>query len=228
MALGIYKPKEGYWVRVMTACLVAALALAAAGWLWGQGALLADKAERSGYIMQIAVSAGTPAPGAAVELFGQPDRPDAPPPKIGTSTVQEYREAERVLRIAPPVMEEKHEVGESTQVKSGDGKFTANVVGRSVVGIASIDPLYVQGGLAGLAIIVGTIVAYWLAGTRPATVDFLIATDSEMKRVNWSTAREIRGSTMVVIGACFFMAGALFVFDFAFKMLFQAIGVLGT
>lgn len=228
MALGIYKPKEGYWVRVMTACLVAALALACAGWLWGQGALLADKAERSGYNMQVVVTAGKPAPGAAVEIFGQPDRPDAPPPKIGTSTVQEYREIEHVLRVAPPVMVEKHEIGEATMTKTTDGAFVANVVPRSVVGIASIDPLYVQGGLAGLAIIIGTIIAYWLAGTRPATVDFLIATDSEMKRVNWSTAKEIRGSTMVVIGACFFMAGALFVFDFVFKALFEAIGVLGT
>jgi preprotein translocase SecE subunit len=63
---------------------------------------------------------------------------------------------------------------------------------------------------------------------RPRTVDFLIATDSEMKRVNWSTPREIRGSTYVVIGACFLLAAALFIFDLIFKTVFQSMGILGN
>ena len=41
-------------------------------------------------------------------------------------------------------------------------------------------------------------------------VDFLIATDGEMKKVNWSTARDIRMSTVVVIFASLVLAGCLF------------------
>ena len=34
---------------------------------------------------------------------------------------------------------------------------------------------------------------------KPSNVDFLIATDSEMKKVNWTTKGELFGSTRVVV-----------------------------
>ena len=61
---------------------------------------------------------------------------------------------------------------------------------------------------------------------RPTNVDFLIATDSEMKKVNWSTRAELIGSTKVVILFVLLIAVALFVFDTIFSTIFYLMHVL--
>ena len=38
MSLGIYKQGQGYWVRVLTAALIAVVTLGGAGWMAGQTA----------------------------------------------------------------------------------------------------------------------------------------------------------------------------------------------
>jgi preprotein translocase subunit SecE len=63
---------------------------------------------------------------------------------------------------------------------------------------------------------------------KPTSVDFLIATDSEMKKVNWTTKKELMGSTKVVIGFMFVIAVLLFFYDLFFQMLFYLLGVLKT
>jgi len=84
---------------------------------------------------------------------------------------------------------------------------------------------YIQAG-----VVVGVIVFFgallWWLLNKPRIVDFMIATESEMRKVNWPTLREIRGSTWVVIGGTFLMASLLFVVDIAFALLFRTIGVL--
>jgi preprotein translocase SecE subunit len=63
---------------------------------------------------------------------------------------------------------------------------------------------------------------------KPKNVDFLIATDSEMKKVNWTTKKELMGSTKVVIWFMFVMASLLFLYDLFFQLLFYLLGVLKT
>jgi preprotein translocase SecE subunit len=63
---------------------------------------------------------------------------------------------------------------------------------------------------------------------KPRNVDFLIATDSEMKKVNWTTKNQLVGSTKVVIGFVILMAVLLFVYDLFFQWLFWLLGVLKT
>jgi preprotein translocase SecE subunit len=66
----------------------------------------------------------------------------------------------------------------------------------------------------------------WRLMNKPRNVDFLIATDSEMKKVNWTTRKELIGSTKVV---CFFViliAAILFSLDLIFGYLFYALRVL--
>jgi preprotein translocase subunit SecE len=58
--------------------------------------------------------------------------------------------------------------------------------------------------------------------------DFMIATEGEMKKVSWSSRREVIGSTKVVILFTIALACFLFVVDLAFQTLFSAIGVLKT
>jgi preprotein translocase SecE subunit len=61
---------------------------------------------------------------------------------------------------------------------------------------------------------------------KPGNVDFLIATDSEMKKVNWTSKRELIGSTKVVILFMFAIAIILFVLDLLFNTVFYSIRVL--
>jgi preprotein translocase subunit SecE len=63
---------------------------------------------------------------------------------------------------------------------------------------------------------------------KPTYADFLIATDSEMKKVNWTTQKELLGSTKVVIGFVFVMAVVLFCYDLFFQLVFYLVGVLKT
>ncbi len=74
--------------------------------------------------------------------------------------------------------------------------------------------------------VIATTVLWWVVFAKPSIGDFMIATEGEMKKVSWSTKREIIGSTKVVI--LFTVALALFLFavDFLFHVIFSAAGVL--
>ena len=93
-------------------------------------------------------------------------------------------------------------------------------------GIPIFQRVYLQAGGAGLMLIGGAILIFWIVGLKPRTVDFLIATDAEMKKVNWSTRREITIQTEVVIVAFFLIAAIIFIIDVAFRSLFQFMHVM--
>ena len=70
---------------------------------------------------------------------------------------------------------------------------------------------------------------YYLIGRKPKVVDFLIATEGEMRKVNWSSRREIRGSTIVVIGLTCVIAFIIAILDYLiYTPFFQWINVLET
>lgn len=60
---------------------------------------------------------------------------------------------------------------------------------------------------------------------KPNVVDFLIATDSEMKKVNWTTRQELIGSTKVVIFFMLIIMALLFLFDVVFGFIFGPHGL---
>jgi preprotein translocase SecE subunit len=66
----------------------------------------------------------------------------------------------------------------------------------------------------------------WYLMNKPSNVEFLIATDVEMKKVNWTSRRELIGSTKVVVSFMFLTAIFLFAVDMIFRLLMQLIGVL--
>lgn len=132
MTYGIYKPGQGYWTRVMTACGGGLLALAGGAWLWGQLG---------------AIETGFPT-------------------------------------------------------------------------------LYLQAGAAGIVILAVTAVLYWIVALNHRAVEFFIATEGEMQKVNWSSRREIMGSTWVVIGVSLIIATVLFFTDLLFSTFFKAIDLL--
>jgi preprotein translocase subunit SecE len=75
----------------------------------------------------------------------------------------------------------------------------------------------------GLMVVIAGLL-YWLVN-RPTVADFLIAAEGELKKVSFSSKREIAVSTFVVIVVVFLMAAMLGAADFIFDMFFT--NVLG-
>jgi len=69
---------------------------------------------------------------------------------------------------------------------------------------------------------------YYLVWVKPRTVDFLVATEGEMKKVNWSTRSEVIGSTIVVIMLSIVIALFCQLWDLIFVAFFSSIDVLQT
>ena len=83
-------------------------------------------------------------------------------------------------------------------------------------------PIYaVLGAVAAVLSALG----WWLIN-RPKSAEFLIATDAEMKKVNWTSRRELIGSTKVVVFFMIFIATVLFLYDLIFGFFFYLINVL--
>ena len=63
---------------------------------------------------------------------------------------------------------------------------------------------------------------YWLLN-KPVVADFLIAAEGEIKKVSWTSRKEIVNSTTIVIFVVVIMAFGLGFVDFAFQLFFQEI-----
>jgi len=80
----------------------------------------------------------------------------------------------------------------------------------------------------GIGVALGFLLVYSIVAIRlmnkPSNVDFLVATDSEMKKVNWTSRKELIGSTKIVVVFMFLIAAFLFLIDQVFHLLFWAGG----
>jgi preprotein translocase subunit SecE len=102
----------------------------------------------------------------------------------------------------------------------------AAALSEKLQGYSGIGPI-IQFGVPVLLLLGLAVLMFWIVN-RPRSADFLIATEGEMKKVSWSSKKEIIGSTKVVIIATFMMAGILYAVDFMFALLFRAMGVMGA
>ncbi len=120
--------------------------------------------------------------------------------------------------------------------KRGQGRYTRTITFAAGAVIAAAIAYYVSEQLRGLAVyyVYGIPVAifagislltFWIVN-RPRSADFMIATEGEMKKVSWSSRKEIIGGTKVVIATTFILAIMLLAVDMAFGFFFKAIGVL--
>ncbi len=97
------------------------------------------------------------------------------------------------------------------------------------LGTVATDPKMVrlwQVGVWVTVLLVFGLLGYWLLALNRKVCDFLIATEGEMKKVNWSTRKDIIGSTKVVVIMVLFMGSLLFAVDLFFMTFFNSIGVL--
>ena len=117
--------------------------------------------------------------------------------------------------------------------KPGQGKYSRLGTGLSVaviVGIGCIQlyrmleasdlSLWITTMVPAVIFVTFSVVTYWLLN-KPAVADFLIAAEGELKKVNWSSRKEVAVSTFVVIIVVLLMSALLGATDFVFQLIFQ-------
>jgi preprotein translocase subunit SecE len=85
---------------------------------------------------------------------------------------------------------------------------------------------YMQLGIPFLVLTAMAGLVYWVVGVNRRCCDFMILTEGEMKKVSWSSRKEVIGSTKVVIFTVLAMSLLLFMVDVVFAWFFHVIGVL--
>jgi len=63
---------------------------------------------------------------------------------------------------------------------------------------------------------------YWLSN-KPVIANFLIAAEGEIKKVSWSSRKEIINSTVIVISVVAIMATGLGLVDLGFRLFFSEV-----
>lgn len=234
MGFGLYKPGQGYWVRVMSAAFAGIIVLIACAWLWNM--LATVQLPTPTWSMNVVPPAGQAAigeaaPGSLVLFLGEAPDPSKPAPEIATAevvSVQPSTTAGHQLIVRKMTFKTGHDQTQIKTVGAAAGSpatIRANLAGAAV-GKPIFDGLYLQAGGVTVMIIAGGLLVFWFVGARPSAVEFLIATDGEMKKVNWSTKKDIIGSTQVVILWSVLLVGGLFLVDLVFSTFFRLIGVL--
>jgi preprotein translocase SecE subunit len=234
MAMSIHKPGQGYWVRVMTAGLIGLVTVALALWLYGQGRLIAESLPKrvwSAAVLSKPGDATALTPGTPVRLFAAAGR-DGKPAAIGsavfagletgTTGAETVRLTDvKIDRVAGGPRRDASEMATIVPQSATDITPSNSFAVNRPVGTAPIDGMLLGGSIVAGVLVIGTVIGFWLVGVRVKTVEWLIACDYEMSRVNWSTPKVIMGSTWVVIGACLLLSAILFLSDFGFRFLGQ-------
>ena len=122
--------------------------------------------------------------------------------------------------------------------KRGQGKYTRLCSAFGIALIAGLGCLQLykklQAGDLGLwfetmvpaGLFVGlALLIFWLSN-KPSLANFMIAAEGEMKKVSWSTRKEVIRSTKVVIVSVVLLGVFLFLADIMFMLFFGTIGVL--
>jgi len=234
MALGIYKQGQGYWVRILTAAFAGIIVLVGCAWLW-QSLEVVDLPKPTWSMNVVSPVQGqtvTVTPGQSVALLGEAPEPGAAWPEVGTAEVVSIENSPsgigqlmvvKKLTLKPKV--EAPQIRGVGQPAGTGSELVANVNGVPQ-GKPIFEPMYLQFAGVVLLALVGGLAVFWYVGARAKSVEFLIATDGEMKKVNWSTRKDIIGSTQVVILWCVLLVCGLFLVDLAFSTFFRMIGVL--
>jgi preprotein translocase SecE subunit len=117
--------------------------------------------------------------------------------------------------------------------KPGQGKYTRLGSGFSAAAVVligcwklyqllagSIESLWVTSIVPVVVFAAFGMGIYWLMN-KAAVADFMIASEGELKKVNWSSRKEVAVSTMIVIFVVFAMAILLGATDMIFSFVFR-------
>ena len=131
----------------------------------------------------------------------------------------------------PSVEVYKRGQGRYTRIITFAGVLVLVIIGAvqlsdqlTTVTVVQLSPL-VRYGLATVLVVVAAAVMFWIVN-RPRSADFMIATEGEMKKVSWSSRKEVVGSTKVVIITTLILTSILFAVDLLFVQVFRWVRVL--
>ncbi len=93
----------------------------------------------------------------------------------------------------------------------------------AITQLAAADPM-VQTSAAAVWVLVLGLLTFWTVNT-PKLAEFMIMTESEMRKVTWPTRREVLASTKVVITLTVLLGVLLYLVDVGFLKFFEWIGV---
>ncbi|MGH7245275.1 MAG: preprotein translocase subunit SecE [Phycisphaerales bacterium] len=210
----------------MTAALTGLLIAAGAGWLWQQLGIVSLPTPT--WRMTVRDANLEIRPEQQIELVAKGAQ-EGEFVKIGTATARSWDQlskGQHQIVVGSIAMDGTQTPSDAQGVRDPAKPESVLVLEGKPGGIPIFQRVYLQAGGAGLMLIGGAILIFWLVGLKPRTVDFLIATDAEMKKVNWSTRREITIQTQVVIVAFFLIAAIIFSIDFIFQALFKLLHVI--
>jgi len=211
--LSMYKAGQGYWTRMMSAIFFGVLVAGGALWLSEQVDTIDFKPDSWRYTVESDTAAAL-APNAEVELRRSNVR-------IGSAFVRSV-EGDTVELVNLNLGSGNVASGVQTMVVEGQQPVTV----ESLQVVQRFEKTYLQGGVAAATLLLGAIIIFYLCYTNKRTSEFLIATEGEMKKVNWSSRREVFGSTWVVIGISVIIAAILFVTDIFFQGIAQRINLI--
>ena len=127
----------------------------------------------------------------------------------------------------------KRNQGKYTRISTFVSGMVIGAIGAGLLGqkIAAAMPYgkvtaYVKYGVPAAMIIALAALMFWLVN-RASSADFLIATEGEMKKVSWSSRKEVVGSTKVVIITAAIVSLVLLAVDLMFVWVFGKLGVMG-
>ena len=122
--------------------------------------------------------------------------------------------------------------------KRGQGKYTrlCSAFGAAIIaGLGCLQlykkldatdlGLWVKTMVPAMLFVVFGLLIFWLVN-KVSIADFMIAAEGEIKKVSWSSRKEIAVSTFIVIAVVILMAVSLGTADLSFKLFFtEVIGI---
>lgn len=227
-SINSYKPGQGKTARLLTAAGLAAVFLGVIFWVTAETGILFRS------LQNVPIEFGTVAANYERRLEGKPNTQlqvgSESAAAIANHFGEELRNAN--IRIVQPESREidtaiiediNVEAGTLSLNKSLKNDYTTAAQVQAVQGKNYL--IWIKWGVAIFLLLAAGIFMLWVLN-RPRIVDFLIATEAEMRKVNWPARREVIGSTWVVVLGTLMMALLLWVVDVVFAELFISIDVL--
>lgn len=121
----------------------------------------------------------------------------------------------------------KKEQGRAVRIGTaiGIGIMTLLAIHWTLHRIIPTQPKYIQAIVSMIIAGAGVLLAF-LVVNRPKNADFMILTESEMRKVVWPTPAGVARSTRLVIAMTLGLAAMLWLVDSGFVWLFQKIHIL--
>jgi preprotein translocase SecE subunit len=238
-SLALFKPGQGYWTRVLSGIGFAVLVLSGVAFIWTQLELIGTqgsrKAPTSAVVAALAKWGDANAqPGLKAISDLQLSATPAGPIVVIKDNTQKGKAYSVPLAqftaIFDPLIAQPAQ-GAKLEPLSPRDAVGVNLIPREASvsvkyeSFAARNRIYIQ-SIVSAILVLSLGFAGYLVMNRPDIVDFFIATEGEMRKVNWPSKQELIGATWLVICGTIFMAVGIMVVDFGFLWFFQKIDVI--